>query len=244
MRIGVLGGTGVAGRAVVRELAARGHTVTPLSRHSAHAVDVTRREGLAEALAGLDTVVDALNGGVRDPRAVLVDGLSNVTAAAAEAGVGHLVSLSIVGIERVPAGYYRAKLAQESVVRAGRVPATIVRATQFHDLIATAFARSARLGVLPVGRLRFQPVDAGEVAAVLADAVEAGAGRAADAIAGPEILSLTQLARIWSGARGVRRAPVPVPALGPLGAIAAGGLTDPAARRGRRTFAEWCSKAP
>jgi uncharacterized protein YbjT (DUF2867 family) len=239
-QVGILGGTGTAGRAVASELAARGHHVVVLARHGDRPVDVTRPEGLAAALAGLNTVVDTLDGPSRDPAPVLVDGLRNVTAAAAAAGVGHLVSLSIVGVDRVPVRYYRTKLAQEAVVRESALPATIVRATQFHDLIGAAFASAARYGVLPTGRLPLQPVDVRDAAVALADAVEAGPGRDRDAIAGPEILRLHELARTWSAARGIRRLPVPVPALGPLRAVAAGGLVDASARRGTRTFAEWC----
>lgn len=240
MQVGILGGTGRAGRALARELDTRGHAVVVLARRGARAVDVTRPEGLSAALARLDTVVDTLDGPSRNAAPVLVEGLRNVTVAAAAAGVGHLVSLSIVGIDRVPTGYYRTKLAQEAVVRAGTVPATVVRATQFHDLIGGAFAFTARYGTLPTGRLPLQPVDVRDVAVALADAVEAGPGRDRDAIAGPEILRLGELARIWSAARGIRRLPVPVPALGPLRAVAAGGLVDASARRGARTFAEWC----
>jgi uncharacterized protein YbjT (DUF2867 family) len=240
-RVGILGGTGTAGRAVARELAARGGTVVVLSRRGERPVDVTRPDGLPAALAGLDTVVDALNGPSRNAAPVLVDGLRNVVAAAAQVGVGHLVSLSIVGIERVPVAYYRTKVAQEAVVRGGAVPATIVRATQFHDLIGAAFAFAARYGVLPTGRLPLQPVDVRDVAAVVADIVEAGPGRDRHAVAGPEILRLRELAAIWSAARGVRRLPVPLPALGPLRAVARGALVDPSARRGTRTFAEWCA---
>jgi uncharacterized protein YbjT (DUF2867 family) len=234
--IGILGGTGTAGRALASELAGRGHTAVVLARHGDRPVDVTRPEGLPAALAGLDTIVDTLDG----PPAVLVEGLRNVTAAAAAADVGHLVSLSIVGVDRVPARYYRTKVAQEAVVREGPVPATVVRATQFHDLIGGWFAGAARFGVLPTGRLPLQPVDVRDVAVALADSVEAGPGRDRDAIAGPEILRLHELARSWSAARGIRRLPVPVPALGPLRAVAAGALVDASARRGTRTFADWC----
>src|SRR5690242_11044552 len=97
--IGILGGTGTAGSALARELAGRGHAVVVLARHGDRQVDVTRPEGLPAALAGLATVVDALHG----PPAVLVEGVRNVTTAAAAAGVGHLVSLSIVGVDRIPA---------------------------------------------------------------------------------------------------------------------------------------------
>src|SRR5689334_21839277 len=123
MRVGVLGASGTAGSAACAELRSRGHDVVELRRPQ---VDVVSGEGLGEAFAGLDAVVECLNArGETKPdvvRPVLVDGVRNALAAAAEAGVGHAVSLSIVGCDRVPMGYYRVKVEQEEVVRAAPLP--------------------------------------------------------------------------------------------------------------------------
>lgn len=249
MRIGVLGGTGTAGRAIALELARRGHEVRVLSRHApatpaagtTHAVaDAASGAGLAEGLTGLDVVVDALNGPPRAPEPVLVAGARGVARAAAQVGVGHLVCLSIVGCDRVGVRYYRAKVAQEGIVAEAGVPFTIVRATQFHDLVAAAFAATARIGVLPVPRVPLQPVAASEVAVAVADAALAGPAGGVTAFAGPRATPLGDLAAAWRAATGSRAVRVRLPVAGrALVAIAAGGLCDEAAARGTITFADW-----
>lgn len=248
MVIGVLGGTGQVGREVVRELERRGHEAIALSRKAPHgagggehrAVDVATGEGLDAAVAGLDVVVDVLQGSEK----VLVAGLERALAAARRAGARHVVSLSILGADRVPLGYYRTKMAQEAVVRESGVPWTIVRATQFHTMVAAIFAAGARFGVLPAPRVPLQPVDPGEVAVELADRVEAGPDDEVHLFAGPRVERVDELARAWARAKGVRRPAVPLPAVGPtLRAVRAGGLTDPSAARGDRTFADWLAHA-
>jgi uncharacterized protein YbjT (DUF2867 family) len=243
--IGVLGGTGVAGSAVAEELRRRGHEVRVLGRRvdGPGRVDVESGAGLPDAVAGLDVLVDALNGRSprpRDASAVLVAGLGRALAAAREAGVGHVVSLAIVGAERVPLGYYRVKVEQERVVRACGIPSTIVRATQFHGLIDDAFAATARAGVLLAPRGELQTVDPHEVAAVVVAAAEAAEPGGDQAIAGPEITPIAELARAWREHRGVRRPVLRLPAVGPLlRAVARGELVDPGARRGSVTFRAW-----
>src|SRR5919198_4993057 len=126
MRVGVLGGTGTVGRATVSGLTARGHEAVVLSRRPREAgrhVDVSSGAGLPAAFEGLDTLVDAVND-TRHPRRVLVDGMRRVVDAAGQAGVAQIVSLSVIGAARVARGYYRTKVEQERVVKAGAVPAT------------------------------------------------------------------------------------------------------------------------
>jgi uncharacterized protein YbjT (DUF2867 family) len=240
MVVAVTGGSGTLGRAVVRELEARGHAVRALSRHSsAHPVDLTTGQGLAAALAGVDVVVDASNAGpTRKPaEAVLVGGTRRLLAAEGPAGVGHHVGVSIVGIDRVPYAYYEVKLAQEAVVRGGGVPWTIVRATQFHTEVDRRFSATARAGVLPGAGFPLQPVDPREVAEVLADTVEAEPSRATTQFAGPELLTLRELARAWRVATGRRAVIVPVPLAGATArALRDGGLVNRGAWTGRRTF--------
>ena len=142
MVLAVTGGTGTVGRHVVAELVPAGHAVRVLTRRPPaegpgehRAVDLTSGEGLDEALAGVDIVIDAANRakGGKGAAAVLVDGTARLLAAERRAGVAHHVALSIAGIEQVPHGYWAIKLAQERAVRDGGVPWSIVRATQFHD---------------------------------------------------------------------------------------------------------------
>jgi uncharacterized protein YbjT (DUF2867 family) len=244
MLIAVTGGTGVLGRELVAALAARGHAVRSLSRSGPVRVDLRDGSGLDEALDGVDAVIDAANAGpAKAPaRAVLVDGTRRLREAESRAGVAHHVAISIVGVDRLPSGYNGVKLAQEAVVRATGVPWTIVRATQFHGLVDQYFATAARFGVLPGGALPLQPVDVREVAQVLADTVEAEPSLAITQFAGPEVVPLGELARLWRDARGRRALVLPVPAraLGRSGReLAAGALTNPGAWRGRIGFAAW-----
>src|SRR3954451_19455365 len=173
MRVGVLGATGTAGSAVAAELRARGHEVLALGRRKAdRQVDVVSGEGLEEAFAGLDAVVECLNAKGTKPavvRPVLIDGVRAALAAAAGAGVRHAVSLSIVGCDRVPMAYYKVKVEQEEIVRAAELPTTIVRATQFHQLVDYALGATRRFGLTPSPPLVLQPVDPADVAIALAE---------------------------------------------------------------------------
>jgi uncharacterized protein YbjT (DUF2867 family) len=194
--IAVVGGTGAAGRAVVREAAARGHDVRVLSRHAPddggrvpgtahHRVDLlTPDDGavaaaLDAALAGVDAVVDASNGMSPGAMKVFTVGARRLAEAAHRAGAGRVVVLSIVNVDQGAYGYYRAKAEQERVLAAGGVPTTVVRATQFHEFLELFLGRDgrlgrwARLGLLPVPRgVRFQPIALADVARALVDAAE------------------------------------------------------------------------
>lgn len=247
MRVGVLGATGMAGSAVAAELLRRGHEVVALGRRAGPAgtldrrVDVVSGDGLDAAFADVEAVVECLNGpGTAEKvvRPVLIGGVRAALAAARDGGVRHVVSLSIVGCDRVPTGYYRVKAEQEAVVRDAPLPTSILRATQFHGLIDWALGATRRLGVLPAPPLPLQPVDPVDVAAALADMIESGPGPDT-AIAGPEVVGLRELARSWRAARGSHRPVVPLPAVGgALRAIAAGALIDETVPRGTRTWAE------
>jgi uncharacterized protein YbjT (DUF2867 family) len=245
MRIAIVGGTGRLGRQLVGVLAARGHEVRALSRSAPEwPVDVRTGAGLDAALAGCDVVVDAANGPASAKAAdVLVDGTRRVLAAERAAGVSHHVGVSIVGCDRVPMAYYRVKVAQEQVVAGGDVAWTVVRATQFHDLLRGLFAQAARAHVLPTGGARFQTIDVGDAAEAIADAAEAGPRHGHVEAAGPEVLDLTALARTYRRLTGVRAVAVPVPLPPRLGrALRAGALTSGHPdHRGTRTFAQFLS---
>jgi uncharacterized protein YbjT (DUF2867 family) len=247
MRVAILGGTGAAGRPLATELEARGHAVRLLSRRAPSpprvgmehvAVDVTTGAGLAAGLDGVDAVAD-LADATKHAEQVLVEGTRRVAEAAARAGVGHLVGLSIIGCDRVPIAYYRVKTAQEEVVRGAAVPWSILRATQFQELLATIFAAAARARIVPAGRLPLQPVATTDVATALADIVEGGPS-GHSTLAGPRVERLGDLARAWCRATGTRAVPLPVPLVTPaLRAVSRGALCDTAAPRGSVTFADW-----
>ncbi|MDQ3103543.1 MAG: NAD(P)H-binding protein [Actinomycetota bacterium] len=241
MRIAVVGATGTAGRPLVAQLERGGHEVLPLSRSSAtHPIDLLTGAGLDAALEGVEAVIDASNAGPKaaDARALLVEGNRRLLAAESRAGVGHHVCLSIVGIDGFPLGYYRVKVEQEEVVRAGDVPWSIVRATQFHSFVAANFAAIARYRLLPKLRAPLQPVDVGEVAELLAEVAAGEPTQSIATIAGPKIRPIAELASVWKSGVDSPAALVPLPALGgALKALTAGALTDPAPdRRGTITF--------
>ncbi|MEG3630368.1 SDR family oxidoreductase [Streptomyces poriticola] len=238
----VTGGTGTLGRPVVELLRADGHEVRVLSRRAQpYAVDLQEGgPGLDAAVAGVDTVVHcatSARGG--DERAS-----THLIAAARRAGVRHLVYISIVGVDRVPFGYYRSKHTVEQLVESSGLGWTVLRATQFHDLLVTVFQALAKPPVmlLPAG-VPDQPVEVAEVAERLAElAVGEPAGRVPD-LAGPEVRTLPSLARAYLAATGRRRRLVNVPLAGKAyQAFRAGGHLAPQRAVGRVTFEEYLDK--
>jgi uncharacterized protein YbjT (DUF2867 family) len=233
MRIAIAGGTGTVGAEAVRELEARGHEVRALSPHAPeHPVDLRDGSGLAAALNGVDAVINAANG----KRDVLVDGTQRLLRAAEEAGVSHYVGISIIGVEQVGLGYYKAKVAQDELTRRSNVPWTILRATQFHPFLAHTFASSARLGIVPLLKFPIQPVDPREVGRVLGETAEAEPALATTEFAGPQIEDARDLARNWRRHTGSRALPLRLPV---TSSMRSGALTDPEARHGTVTFDEW-----
>ncbi len=249
----VAGGTGEAGRAVVAELAGRGHDVRVLSRRGgspiagAHpvAADLISGSGLADALAGVDVVVDTTDGKSRRARPVLTTGAANLIAAAGAAHVTRTVLLSIVNVDRGPLAYYRAKAEQEQRYRTAGLDTRIVRATQFHSFVPMLCAPAARVGLLPaLTHTAFQPIDVRDVARGLADAAD-GRSPAPDIVGGPEILRMDDIVRQWKSATGVRGAVAPIRLPGALGRFwRAGENLVPGHRDGTITFAQWLAQQP
>ncbi|HTR74637.1 MAG TPA: SDR family oxidoreductase [Solirubrobacterales bacterium] len=251
MTVAVVGGTGTIGARVVTELLGRGEEVRVLSRNDAgvpagaahHPVNLTDGAGLAAALVGTDTVLDAVNS-TRRSKQTLVAGTERLLEAGAAAGVAHHLAISIVGIESIPLGYYRDKVAQERAIEAGPLPWSILRATQFHQLLDGAFGALARFGVRPTGTAKLQPIDPDVVAVRLADAaLGAPAGRLPE-IAGPRVATLSELSRTWADARGLRlRLPLRLPAWGRVGrGLAAGALCAPDAATPGADFEAWLGR--
>jgi uncharacterized protein YbjT (DUF2867 family) len=249
MKVAVIGGTGVLGKLLVADLAARGDEVRALSRTAPptlpegathHRVDLTNGEGLAGALAGVEVVVDASNSNPRKAGPVLVDGTERLLAAGAQAGVRHHIGISIVGCDRVPTSYYKVKVEQEEAIAAGDVPWSLLRATQFHSLLAWALSQAGRARLMPTGNARLQPIEPAVVAARLADVVHTEpAGRLED-IAGPEVLTLSELARRWRRADARWMLPLPIPMIGKVGRpLREGALCNPDAAAGGATFEQW-----
>lgn len=242
MRIAVAGGTGVVGRYAVSAAEAAGHETVVLAR--SRGVDVDGGEGLDAALAGVDAVIDALSVttlSAEDSTRFFSSTTRALLSAEEQAGVGHHIALSIVGIDRAPFDYYAGKAAQEALVADGPVPWTILRATQFHEFAAQMYER-AKIGPVHVApRMRTQPIAAREVGAALVRLAEGGAvGRASD-LAGPREESLVRMIRAYARARG-SRAFLPAIALpGPFGRAQRDGslLPTAGARLGSQSFDDW-----
>ncbi|MBF6349814.1 NAD(P)H-binding protein [Nocardia flavorosea] len=203
-RVAVAGATGNIGSLTAAALQRAGHEVVPISR--ARGVDLLHGEGLDDALTGVNTVIDTTNYGATDrDEAVAWFGTTtrNLLAAEERSGVGHHVLLSILGVDRVEGNaHYAGKREQERLVAEGRVPWTIVRATQFHDFAAMVSGWTEQDGVAPIAPLLVQPIAPADVAAVLAEtAAGAPQGRHID-IAGPAPQDLVDMARRTHMARG------------------------------------------
>ncbi|MEV7419755.1 NAD(P)H-binding protein [Streptomyces sp. NPDC089919] len=237
----VTGGTGTLGSLVTARLRARGHEVRVLSRRSPeYPVDLTTGEGLDAALAGADAVVhcasDARGAGRGDEAAA-----RNLVAAARRSGLRHLLYISIVGVDAVPFPYYRRKLAVERILAESGLGVTVLRATQFHDLLGMAAEALGKLPVVPVPKgVPVQPVATDDVAARLAELAEGEpAGRVPD-LGGPETRTLDAWLRTYYAGRGRRRAVLPVPLFGrSYAAFRRGGITAPGHADGTGTFAAY-----
>ncbi|ARP69233.1 nucleoside-diphosphate sugar epimerase [Streptomyces pluripotens] len=236
--IQVTGGTGTLGRRVAERLRTEGHEVRVLSRHAEpYAVDLREGgPGLDAALDGAETVVHCAT----TPRGGDEQATRKLIAAARRAGTCHLVYISIVGVDRVPLGYYRSKLVAEREIEESGLGWTVLRATQFHDLLVTLFGRMARSPVMAVpAGVPDQPVEVAEVADRLAElALRGPAGRVAD-MGGPEVRSFDSLARAYLRATGRRRPVANVPLFGRVyGALRAGHHLAPERTIGKVTFEE------
>lgn len=197
MRVAVAGGTGLVGKFVVEAARKAGHDVVVIARSAG--VDTRTGAGLAAALAGVDTVIDATNLATTDDAEVMgffTESTANLQKESAAQGVRRLIVLSIVGIDRAPSGYYAAKIAQEKAALAGPVPVTIVRATQFHEYAAQVMAWSRDGGKALIPNIHVQPAAARTVGRVLAElaASRPTAQRTPD-VAGPKQANLADLAR-------------------------------------------------
>jgi uncharacterized protein YbjT (DUF2867 family) len=187
MKIVVIGGTGLIGSKTVAILRQGGHEVVAASPNSG--VNTITGEGLKEALAGAQVVIDLANAPSWEDKAVLeffeTSG-RNLLAAEAAAGVRHHVALSIVGTDRSDNGYFRAKVAQERLIKASGIPYTIIRSTQFMEFLRGIADSSAAGNRVRISSGLFQPIAADDVAAFVADVALAAPRNGIVEIAGPE----------------------------------------------------------
>jgi uncharacterized protein YbjT (DUF2867 family) len=204
-KIAVAGATGRVGSQTVEVLEAQGHEVVPIAR--SRGVDLITGEGLDAALAGVDVVIDAATGPSPDEQRAtefFTTSARNLNAAAERAGVGRIVVVSIIGVDRSHGGYGRAKLAHERALQAGPIPVRVLRAAQFHEFVAQLMEWGARGDVTYVPPMRTQIVAARSVAEALADLATGpnGGGEQILEIAGPREERLVELARLLAARRG------------------------------------------
>ena len=211
MKIAVAGATGRVGRHVVDVLKAEGHDVVAMSRSSG--VDVVTGQGLAEALTGVECIIDAATGPSPDQKAAtefFTAAARNLHQAGERAGVRRMVVVSIIGTDRFTAGYGAAKIAHEKAMLSGPIPVRVLRAAQFHEFVAqlVEWGRQGEVSLVP--RMRIQPVAARTVAQALADLAtdpeSAPAPGSSEVpmleIAGPREENLADLARLLVARRG------------------------------------------
>ena len=241
MKIAVIGGTGLIGSQVVTLLNASGHEAVPHSLSTG--LDLLSGQGLPEALKGADVVVNLTNSPTFDEAspAFFQTTMDNLLTAATATGVGHAVILSIVGADQVPGlVYYRAKVLQEDILRAGPVPYSIVRATQFFEFIVAALSWTADENTVRLPATLIQPMAAADVAQAVADVSVGAPLRGTRNIAGPEVFTLDELGRITLAARDDHRTVVTDDSAGMFAAASGDALiAKPGALIAKTTYREW-----
>ena len=255
----ITGGTGHLGRDLVSRLKGS-YRIRVVARSAGSDPDVewvrgdlATGEGIGDAVVGTQTLIHAatLSPAARrgffvpkdlwtSPSEVDRAGTSRLLDLAAAAGVGHVLYVSIVGIDRPRVPYLRRKLEAEYLVRQGPIPWSIARATQFHWLLDRMFGKMARLPLVPLPDLQVEPVDTTDFADYLVESVGQGPDGRLDDFGGPEVLTFSEAFDQWRHIRdgSVRTMRVPLPAAA-TNAAAAMSLSDPSSRHGTITWAEW-----
>jgi uncharacterized protein YbjT (DUF2867 family) len=248
----VTGGAGRLGRLVVKHLSAAGYPVRGMSRRASPGedwpgaewkqADLVTGAGLPRAVQGMDVVVHTAGKGTWQ---VDVEGTRRLLDAAREAGVSHVVYISIVGIDTVPYAYGKAKLACEDLIEHSGIPWSILRATQFHsliDLVLHALTRLPLVALVPTDLL-LQPVAEEEVAGRLCEIVQAGpSGRLPD-MGGPQVYTSGELTRIWLKQHGMHRVILPIFLPGKMArALRQGGNTCPQQATGTISCEAWLQR--
>ncbi|MEU5764862.1 SDR family oxidoreductase [Streptomyces asoensis] len=232
MKFAVIGGTGRIGSQVVGDLRAAGHEAVPHSPSTG--VDVITGQGLTEAVAGADVVVNLTNSPTFDEAspAFFRTSMDNLLAASEKAGVGHFVILSIVGVDQVPElDYYRAKVLQEDLLKAGSVPYSIVRATQFMEFMDAVLSWTADGDTVRLPRTPIQPIAAADVARFVAETAQGAPLDGVLDIAGPDRYPLDELGRLTLAARKDGRTVVTDDTAGMFAAVRGDVLTAPSGAR-------------
>ncbi|WP_405475761.1 SDR family oxidoreductase [Streptomyces sp. NBC_00009] len=242
MKIAVIGGTGLIGSQVVKNLTAAGHEAVPHSKSTG--IDVITGQGLDEAVAGADVVVNLTNSPTFDEAspAFFQTSMDNLLAAARKGGVGHFVILSIVGTDQVPElDYYRAKELQETILAAGPIPYSIVRATQFMEFMDAVLSWTTDGDTVRLPATPIQPIASKEVANAVAEVAAGAPLNGIRNIAGPDIFTLDELGRITLSHKGDNRTVVTDPTAGMFAVVKGDVLTDKDAHLTPTRYTDWLS---
>lgn len=246
-KIVVIGGSGLIGKKLINNLVQRGYDVTAASRSSG--VDILTGEGLAGALEGAQVVVDVTNSPSFEDNAVLKffeTSNRNILAAEAAAGVGHHVALSVVGTDRLLAsGYFRAKLVQENMIKASRVPYTILRATQFFEFVGGISQSATEGSTVRLPPALMQPILSDDVAAALADVALEEPSNGTIELAGPEPIRMDELVRLFLRATGDPKTVTTDPKAGYFGTEVNDRSLTPGKqpRLGKTRFEDWLNSS-
>jgi uncharacterized protein YbjT (DUF2867 family) len=242
MKFAVIGGTGLIGSQVVKNLNAAGHQAVPHSPSTG--VDVLTGQGVAAAVAGADVVINLTNSPTFDAAsaAFFQTSMDNLLAASEKAGVKHFVILSILGADQVDDLYYRAKMLQEDLLKAGPIPYSIVRATQFMEFMDGVMSWTASGDTVRLPRTPLQPIAAADVARNVAE-VSAGAPlNGILNIAGPDVYPLDELGRLTLTAKADKRSVVTDDKAGMFATVHGDVLTARSdARIAPTHYADWLS---
>ncbi|MFF0189360.1 SDR family oxidoreductase [Streptomyces sp. NPDC005244] len=242
MQIAVIGGTGLIGSQVVTKLKAAGHEAVPHSKSTG--IDVISGQGLDQAVAGADAVVNLTNSPTFDEAspAFFQTSMDNLLTASQKGGARHFVILSIVGVDHVPQlDYYRAKVLQEEILEAGPIPYSIVRATQFMEFMDAVLSWTADDDTVRLPATPIQPIAAKDVADAVAEVAVGTPLNAIRNIGGPEVFGLDELGRITLSHRGDPRTVVTDPTAGMFAAVEGDVLTDRNAHLAATRYTDWLS---
>jgi uncharacterized protein YbjT (DUF2867 family) len=245
MKIAVLGGTGLIGSQVVKILDARGQEAVPHSPETG--LDLLSGQGLPEALTGADVVVNLTNSPTFDDASLgfFRQSMENLLPAASAAGVGHAVVLSILGVDQVPGlVYYRAKVLQEDILKAGPVPYSIVRATQFFEFLSATTVETADDTTVRLPSVLVQPMASADVARAVADVSAGPPLEGTRDVAGPEVFHLDELGKITLAAHDDHRTVVTDDTAGLFAAASGDALiAKNGAVRATTTYRDWLAHA-
>ncbi|GAA3207155.1 SDR family oxidoreductase [Dactylosporangium siamense] len=244
MKVAVIGGTGLIGSQVVTLLDEAGHEAVPHSPSTG--LDLLSGQGVADAVRGADVVVNLTNSPTFDDAspAFFRTSMNNLLAAAGDAGVGHAVVLSIVGADRVPdLVYYRAKVLQEDLLKAGPVPYSIVRATQFFEFVDAVLSWTSDEDTVHLPATLVQPMAAADVARAVTDVSLGAPLRGTRDVAGPEVFALDELGRITLAAHSDDRKVVTDATAGMFAAVPGDALIARGdAVIARTTYRDWLNR--